>query len=40
VALWQPLGSLLIICVLPVFYGATSEGWSGTWNRHREDSWS
>jgi hypothetical protein len=23
-----------------VFYGATSEGWSGTWNRHREGSWS
>ncbi|HXB49757.1 MAG TPA: TMEM175 family protein [Streptosporangiaceae bacterium] len=26
VALWQPLASLVIICVLPVFYGATSEG--------------
>jgi uncharacterized membrane protein len=31
-ALWQPLVSLVILCVLPVFYGATSEGWSGTWN--------
>ena len=30
------IGSLLIICVPPVFYGAISEGWSGTWNRHRE----
>jgi uncharacterized membrane protein len=37
VALWQPLGSLLIICVVPVFYGATSEGWSGSWNPRRED---
>ena len=27
VTLWQPLASLAIICVLPVFYGATSEGW-------------
>jgi hypothetical protein len=26
--LWQPLASLVILCVLPVFYGATSEGWS------------
>jgi uncharacterized membrane protein len=40
VALWQPLASLLIICALPVFYGATSEGWSGRSNRHREGSWS
>ncbi len=40
VALWQPLASLVIICALPVFYDATSEGWSGTWNRHREGSWS
>jgi hypothetical protein len=40
VALWQPLGGLLTICVLQVFYGAISEGWSGTWNRHREGSWS
>ena len=30
------IGSLLIICVPPVFYGATSEGWSVTGNRHRE----
>ncbi len=35
-ARWQPLVSLLILCVLPVFYGATSEGWRGTWNRRRE----
>lgn len=27
VAPWQPVASLVIICVLPVFYGATSEGW-------------
>jgi uncharacterized membrane protein len=26
-ALWLPLGSLLVIAVLPVFYGLTSEGW-------------
>jgi len=39
VALWQPLGSLLIICVVPVFSGATSEGWSERWNRRREGSW-
>ena len=26
------IGSLLIICVPPVFYGAISEGWSVTWN--------
>lgn len=26
--LWQPLASLVILCVLPIFYGATSEGWS------------
>jgi TMEM175 potassium channel family protein len=30
VALWQPLASLAIICVLPVFYGVTSEGWGRT----------
>ena len=30
VALWQPLASLVIICVLPVFYGVTSEGWGRT----------
>jgi uncharacterized membrane protein len=34
VALWQPLASLVIICVLPVFYGATSEGWARTRNRN------
>ncbi len=33
VAVWQPLASLLIICALPVFYGATSEGWHGVPNR-------
>jgi uncharacterized membrane protein len=33
VARWQPLASLVILCVLPLFYGATSEGWSGTWTR-------
>lgn len=30
VARWPPLVNMLILCVLPVFYGATSEGWSGT----------
>jgi uncharacterized membrane protein len=39
VALWQPLGSLLIICTLPVFYGATSEGWRGIHHPHRQDPW-
>jgi uncharacterized membrane protein len=29
VAPWQPLASLVIIVVLPVFYGLTSEGWTG-----------
>jgi uncharacterized membrane protein len=33
--LWEPLGSLLIICALPVFYGLTSEGWRGPWTRGR-----
>jgi uncharacterized membrane protein len=28
-ALVLPVGSLIIVCVLPVFYGLTSEGWSG-----------
>lgn len=36
VARWQPLVSLLILCVLPVFYGATSQGWSGMRNRRQE----
>jgi uncharacterized membrane protein len=35
VALWQPLGSLLIVCALPVFYGVTSEGWRGPRKRSR-----
>jgi hypothetical protein len=35
VALWLPYGSLVIICVLPVFYGATSEGWRWPANHHR-----
>lgn len=37
VAVWQPVASLLIICALPVFYGATSEGWREvrTWHRER-----
>ncbi len=26
-ALWQPVASLVILCVLPVFYGSTSQGW-------------
>jgi hypothetical protein len=33
VAPLQPLASLVIICVLPVFYGATSEGWGRAWGR-------
>lgn len=28
VALWQPLAGLVVACALPVFYGATSGGWS------------
>ena len=24
-----PVGSLIIVCVLPVFYGLPSEGWGG-----------
>lgn len=28
VALWQPLVGLVVACALPVFYGATSGGWS------------
>lgn len=27
-ALWQPVAGLVIACLLPVFYGVTSEGWS------------
>jgi TMEM175 potassium channel family protein len=34
-ALWLPLGSLLIIAMLPVFYGLTSEGWRWPWHRSR-----
>jgi Endosomal/lysosomal potassium channel TMEM175 len=30
VALRQPLASLVIICVLPVSYGAKSKGWGRT----------
>jgi uncharacterized membrane protein len=29
VAPWQPIASLVIIVVLPVFYGVTSQGWTG-----------
>lgn len=28
VALWQPFVALAVACALPVFYAATSEGWS------------
>jgi uncharacterized membrane protein len=35
VAGWQPLVSLVILCILPVFYGATSEGWGVTGGRGR-----
>lgn len=36
-ALWQPIAGLLIACLLPVFYGLTSEGWSPYRNRrHRQ----
>jgi uncharacterized membrane protein len=31
VALVLPVASLIIVCALPVFYGVTSEGWSGKW---------
>jgi uncharacterized membrane protein len=33
IALWEPLGSLAILCALPVFYGVTSGGWRGPWRR-------
>ena len=26
-AVWYPVAGLIVICVLPVFYGATSTGW-------------
>jgi hypothetical protein len=26
-AVWYPVADLVVICVLPVFYGATSTGW-------------
>ena len=29
VAPWEPLASLLILVMLPVFYGLTSSGWAG-----------
>jgi uncharacterized membrane protein len=29
IALWQPYVSLVIIALLPLFYGLTSEGWRG-----------
>lgn len=36
-ALWQPIAGLVIACLLPVFYGVTSEGWSPHRNRrHRQ----
>jgi hypothetical protein len=35
VALWQPVAGLVIACVLPVFYGVTSEGWSPSRSRDR-----
>jgi TMEM175 potassium channel family protein len=38
-ALWLPLGSLLIIAVLPVFYGLTSEGWHWPRDRSRAARW-
>src|SRR6185437_3856709 len=31
VAVWLPIGSLFIICGIPVFYGMTIEGWKGPW---------
>jgi uncharacterized membrane protein len=38
-ALWLALGSLLIVSVLPLFYGLTSGGWSGPWHRRRPVPW-
>jgi hypothetical protein len=35
-ARWQSFVSLLVLCLLPVFYGAIREGWSATLNRCRE----
>jgi uncharacterized membrane protein len=28
-ALWHPVAGLVIVCILPVFYGLTSTGWRG-----------
>jgi hypothetical protein len=28
ITLWQPISWLVLACLLPVFYAATSEGWS------------
>jgi transcriptional regulator with XRE-family HTH domain len=38
-ALWLPVGGLLIIAVLPVFYGLTSEGLYWPWSRSRAAPW-
>ena len=35
IALWEPAVSLVILCVLPVFYGFTTEGWRGLRRRRR-----
>jgi uncharacterized membrane protein len=32
-AFWYPVAGLVVICVLPVFYGATSTGWRVTGGR-------
>jgi uncharacterized membrane protein len=32
---WQPLTGLVIAAMLPVFYGVTSEGWTGPWRRKK-----
>jgi uncharacterized membrane protein len=33
-ALWQPIPGLVIVALLPVFYGITSEGWSRSRKPH------
>jgi uncharacterized membrane protein len=40
IALWLPLGSLLIVSALPLFYGLTSGGWRGPWPRSQAAPWS
>jgi uncharacterized membrane protein len=38
VAPWLPVAGLVIVGVLPLFYGATSEGWTPSTQRHRRST--